>query len=109
MTQEKDENTIKQISEGLDTLDGFLKVNTPGMDRFSQLVAGVDRKKKSRARLEFMAFLVLDMVLLSGAMLAYCRSFTAFIAVQLLSVLVIPACILIWYKSIQRRKQGDSL
>lgn len=93
MGENSDEKLSGQIKEGLDYLDGSLKIDVPDMNHFRQLVAQVEEKRSKGMSIQFLVFILTAVPLLGLEMYSFYHSFTFFIIIQAFAV-VLPAAAL---------------
>jgi hypothetical protein len=104
MGENNDEKLLGQIKEGLDYLDGSLKIDVPAMNHFRQLVAQVEEKKSKGREIQFLVFILTAIPLLGLEMYSFYHSFSFFILIQMIAVVLPAAALFIGWR---RLKAGE--
>jgi hypothetical protein len=101
--EQNDAKLEKDIKESLDFLDGEIKVKVPDINAFRAMVTQVEEKKQEKTNRETVLFLASALVILFVEIYSFNRSFTAFVIVQILSLLCLPVTLLVWRR--QKKRQ----
>lgn len=98
MKENSDDGIEKKVRKGLEQLDQATTIRTPEMGHFRQMVARVEEKRKARERRETLLFFLCTVIILSAETYAFSRSFTFFVIVQLVMLVLLPAGLLFAYR-----------
>lgn len=104
MKENSDDGIEKKVREGLEQLDQATTVRTPEIVHFRQMVARAEEKRKTRERRETFLFFLCTVIILTVETYAFSRSFTFFVIVQLIMLVLFPVVLLFTYC---RGKGGD--
>ncbi|MCX7746768.1 MAG: DUF5345 family protein [Clostridia bacterium] len=94
------EKIAQDIKKSLDYMDQSMEVNIPHINRFKNLVAEVEEKKKAKRKKETVLFLAV----IIGVFMIETVSIWVFAVIQALAVLLIP----IWFFFIKKGKHNEA-
>ena len=98
MKDNGNDRVVDEIMQGLEHVDKSVKVKTPGIGHFRQMVARVEEQKKERQKKETFLFMAITISVLCLETYVFSRSFNAFVIAQIFAIVLLLSGSIISYK-----------